>query len=358
MKPDAPDTIRGEFKPIATRTPGIQICEHLPLLAERSQLWALVRSLTHPHPDHSAGHLLMLTGRSQLPLGFDPSKPQAERLAVDRRGRRRRLPAAQQPAAGGRAARDADPSRGPRHSRPVRRRDGRAPQPDVRQLRRASTPSCTAPGPSMAFTTPAAARTRKDLYVQAPNLSLPAGHGRGAVSASGSTCSARSASSRPSWSARPRTSRSTATARRPISLLADRKTQRAFNVADADPKTARSLRPQHVRLVAVDRPATGRGGREPGAGEPGQRRNVGHARQRVPALEGLPCSRRPIGPSRRCSTTWPTRPAGLDADRDGRRNRPHAEDLDAAAVTTPSRAATTGARRPCSSPAAACAAAR
>ena len=36
MKPEAPDTIRGEFKPIATRTPGIQICEHLPMLAERS----------------------------------------------------------------------------------------------------------------------------------------------------------------------------------------------------------------------------------------------------------------------------------------------------------------------------------
>ncbi len=32
-KPDAPDGIRGEFKPIATRTPGMQICEHLPLLA-------------------------------------------------------------------------------------------------------------------------------------------------------------------------------------------------------------------------------------------------------------------------------------------------------------------------------------
>ena len=48
MKPDAPDLIRGEFRPIATRTPGIQICEHLPLLAERSHHWALVRSLAHP----------------------------------------------------------------------------------------------------------------------------------------------------------------------------------------------------------------------------------------------------------------------------------------------------------------------
>src|SRR5215203_988879 len=48
LKPGAPDGIRGEFKPIATRTPGVSIVEHLPLLAARSNLWALVRSLTHP----------------------------------------------------------------------------------------------------------------------------------------------------------------------------------------------------------------------------------------------------------------------------------------------------------------------
>ena len=75
MKPDAPDGIRGEFNPIATRTPGIQICEHLPLLAERSNKWALVRSMHHGYPEHSSGHLLMLTGRAQMPPGFDPSKP-------------------------------------------------------------------------------------------------------------------------------------------------------------------------------------------------------------------------------------------------------------------------------------------
>ncbi len=35
-KPDAPDSMRGEFKPMATRTPGLRICEHLPRLAQRS----------------------------------------------------------------------------------------------------------------------------------------------------------------------------------------------------------------------------------------------------------------------------------------------------------------------------------
>lgn len=75
LKPDAPEEIRGEFRPVPTATPGIRICEHLPLLAARSRHWALVRSLTHPSNDHSAGHHIMLTGRTDLPPGFDPSRP-------------------------------------------------------------------------------------------------------------------------------------------------------------------------------------------------------------------------------------------------------------------------------------------
>jgi uncharacterized protein DUF1501 len=75
LKPDAAQEYRGEFQPIVTRTPGIQICEHLPRLALRSHLWALVRSLTHRSNDHSAGHHIMLTGRSDLPSGFDPNRP-------------------------------------------------------------------------------------------------------------------------------------------------------------------------------------------------------------------------------------------------------------------------------------------
>jgi hypothetical protein len=70
LKPDAPADIRGEFKPIATRTPGVQICEHLPLLAQRSPVWSLVRSLTHSSNSHTHGHLMMLTGRSEVPPGF------------------------------------------------------------------------------------------------------------------------------------------------------------------------------------------------------------------------------------------------------------------------------------------------
>jgi hypothetical protein len=75
LKPDASDAIRGEFKPIATRTPGLSICEHLPLLGGRSHLWSLVRSLTHRQNGHSEGHMIMLSGRSDLPPGFDGNTP-------------------------------------------------------------------------------------------------------------------------------------------------------------------------------------------------------------------------------------------------------------------------------------------
>ena len=70
-KPDAPADVRGEFKPTATKTPGLFVCEHLPLLAARSDKWALVRSLTHKYTDHQDGHHVMLTGRSELPPGGD-----------------------------------------------------------------------------------------------------------------------------------------------------------------------------------------------------------------------------------------------------------------------------------------------
>jgi hypothetical protein len=77
MKPDAPLEFRGEFKPISTSADGVQICEHLPGLARLAHKYALVRSLTHPSNDHSGAHHIMLTGRSELPLGFDRSKPKA-----------------------------------------------------------------------------------------------------------------------------------------------------------------------------------------------------------------------------------------------------------------------------------------
>ncbi len=45
LKPEAPVDIRGEFKPIRTQTPGIEICEHLPLLAKISDRLAIIRNM-------------------------------------------------------------------------------------------------------------------------------------------------------------------------------------------------------------------------------------------------------------------------------------------------------------------------
>jgi hypothetical protein len=70
LKPDAPAGIRGEFRPISTAIPGIDICEHLPGLAFRSRHWAIVRSLTHATNDHTRGHYYMLTWRSTADPGF------------------------------------------------------------------------------------------------------------------------------------------------------------------------------------------------------------------------------------------------------------------------------------------------
>jgi len=77
MKPGGPVDFKGEFDPIATRTPGIQICEHMPMIAQCSQHWSLVRSLTHTNNGHDAATYLMLTGRSQLPTNFRSSRPQS-----------------------------------------------------------------------------------------------------------------------------------------------------------------------------------------------------------------------------------------------------------------------------------------
>lgn len=74
MKPDGPSQYRGEFSPIATNRPGIQICEHLPHLARQAHLWSLVRSLSHPDNGHQSGTYIMLTGRRDK-TPFRSSKP-------------------------------------------------------------------------------------------------------------------------------------------------------------------------------------------------------------------------------------------------------------------------------------------
>ena len=67
MKPDAPAEYRGEFKPIPTTVPGLQICEHLPRLAKRADKLCLIRSMTHADVNHTTATHYLLTGRPAPP---------------------------------------------------------------------------------------------------------------------------------------------------------------------------------------------------------------------------------------------------------------------------------------------------
>jgi len=63
LKPNAPDTVRGPFKPIKTNVSGIEIGEHFPLMAKMADHYALVRSVYHKAaPIHETGHQMMQTG--------------------------------------------------------------------------------------------------------------------------------------------------------------------------------------------------------------------------------------------------------------------------------------------------------
>ncbi len=63
LKPGASAEVRGEFKPISTVVPGLQICEHLPQMSRVMDKVALVRSVHHNANLHDSASIHMLTGR-------------------------------------------------------------------------------------------------------------------------------------------------------------------------------------------------------------------------------------------------------------------------------------------------------
>src|SRR5438045_9706136 len=73
LKPDAPAEVRGEFKPIATRVNGIQVCEHLPRLAAQMDRWAVIRSLVGSEGRHDAFQCMTGHTHQQQPSGGWPS---------------------------------------------------------------------------------------------------------------------------------------------------------------------------------------------------------------------------------------------------------------------------------------------
>src|SRR5258708_2961266 len=62
MKPGAPAEVRGEFRPIATRVPGLQVCERLPRTAGVMDRFTLVRTLRHTMKNHNSAGYYSLTG--------------------------------------------------------------------------------------------------------------------------------------------------------------------------------------------------------------------------------------------------------------------------------------------------------
>ncbi len=75
LKPDAPSEYRGEFRPIPTNVPGIEISEHLPRLAQLADKFSLVRSLHHDSPGHVSSTHTMLTGYVGDPIEAPPFQP-------------------------------------------------------------------------------------------------------------------------------------------------------------------------------------------------------------------------------------------------------------------------------------------
>jgi len=64
MKPDGPEDSRGQFRPIASSLPGVQVCELLPRFAQVMDRFSLVRSITHEFNNHNPPGYYGLTGKA------------------------------------------------------------------------------------------------------------------------------------------------------------------------------------------------------------------------------------------------------------------------------------------------------
>ncbi len=78
LKPDAPSEIRGEFKPIPTNVPGIDICEHMPRMAAMMDKFALIRTIVGARGEHAA--VQCLTG---YPMAVSEQQGGRPSLGVD-----------------------------------------------------------------------------------------------------------------------------------------------------------------------------------------------------------------------------------------------------------------------------------
>jgi hypothetical protein len=96
-KPDAPSEIRGDFKPIGTKVPGIQFSEAVPKLAGVADKLSILRSICHKDPNHGGGNHYMMTGMpTPVPVAcgaFVTFHPSFGSMVSYDRGIRKGLPA-------------------------------------------------------------------------------------------------------------------------------------------------------------------------------------------------------------------------------------------------------------------------
>jgi hypothetical protein len=96
-KPGAPAEIRGAFKPIATKVPGVQFSEQMTRLAGIADRLAVVRSIRHDQGNHGAGNHYMMTGAPpRIPVGcgaFVSFHPSLGSVTAAERGAPAGLPA-------------------------------------------------------------------------------------------------------------------------------------------------------------------------------------------------------------------------------------------------------------------------
>ncbi|MGE3808592.1 MAG: DUF1501 domain-containing protein, partial [Gemmataceae bacterium] len=71
MKPDAPEEYRGEFKPMKSKLPGLDVCELMPELGKVADKYTIIRSVTTMNKpgDHARAPMYWLTGNPRLPSG-------------------------------------------------------------------------------------------------------------------------------------------------------------------------------------------------------------------------------------------------------------------------------------------------
>ena len=276
MKPEAPDKMRGEFKPIETAVPGIRICEHLPGLAARAGRLAIIRTMAHPEGNHLLAVHRVLTGHPSSPRGASD---------LDRVASRDDFPCYA-------AVLDS-----------VRRRNDGIPNGVALPLRLVEGP-LTWPGQDAGFLGPRydpwqlrldpnRSDSRDESLALADGLSPDRLHrrrhllGQSAVPPPGDAFLDQQDAA--------------------LAMLCNGRVGRALDLDREDPRLVDRYGRHWFRPLAADRAATRRGRRADHSGDDGDRPDLGYARRQLPAAEGQPAAAAGSGRLELCSMTW--RPA-------------------------------------------------